>query len=156
MDLESEDLCSQEKPQNLHYIKRRGFGNTSREIWELESAKYDIFMEVMNLRMIVNGLEPLEADQDFEIKGTFSISSINLDGDFFTYSRLLDHYQYRVLQKFTVVDGFETYTEWKEVSRGPFIDRKKDKMWMGIGLKRIDMGGENPNIVVVSVRSNNQ
>jgi hypothetical protein len=91
-----------------------------------------------------------EGSEAFEIAGNFLITAVNLANETFTYSRLLDHYQYRVIKK---VDG-----KWQESMRGPYIDRRvsENKVFLCTRLQYIQMDYLLPKLVVTSVRGRAQ
>lgn len=70
--------------------------------------------------------------EDFPLHGSFSVTAINFANDTFTYSRLLDHYQFRVIKR-TIVNSTIAWLE-DPLFIGPFIDRRKYKIWMCTGL----------------------
>ena len=96
----------------------------------------------------------LESEVDeFSIEGSFSITAVNFVNNTLTYSRSLDHYQYRQLKRKSVPEGGRFSYRWREVTRGPLLDRVRgDKMFMCIGLHQLDMGGTRPKIIVVAIR----
>jgi hypothetical protein len=66
-------------------------------------------------------------DKEFVLPGSFMISALHLENGTLTYSRIIDHYQYRVVQE-------GPNGKWVETAKGPYIDRKIHKIWMCIGL----------------------
>ncbi len=75
--------------------------------------------------------------------------------DTLVYSRSLDHYPYRVLKRVNKYndEGLKIGQTWIEGPKSPTIDRIKDRMYLCVGLELIDMGGLEPYIVTVSIRS---
>ncbi|TNV73620.1 hypothetical protein FGO68_gene3363 [Halteria grandinella] len=91
--------------------------------------------------------------EDFPLPGAFQITAVNLANGSFTYSRIMDHYQYRIIKR--AVDATTGKAFYQEVEKGPYIDRvKESKLWLCNGLRYLDMGGERPNLIVTAVQSN--
>lgn len=63
--------------------------------------------------------------------------------DTVAYSRSIDLYQYRVLQRVKEYDWMGEFTGWRwtEKAKGPIIDRNVDRLYNCVGLEFIDMGG---------------
>ncbi|CDW82694.1 UNKNOWN [Stylonychia lemnae] len=87
--------------------------------------------------------------EDFKLDGNFQITAISyMNKDTITYSRLLDFYQYRVLQRY--VNEKTGEINWKETQRGPLIDRTKDKIFICTGIHQIETGMKNISTYVVA------
>jgi hypothetical protein len=88
-----------------------------------------------------------EQFEDFALRGAFQVTATNLANGTFTYSQIMDHYQYRIIARFEKQNegGEKTTVFYKEIERGPFIDRVKDsKLWMCNGLRYINLGDARP------------
>ena len=93
--------------------------------------------------------------EDFRIDGNFQVTAVQfMNKDTITYSRYLDFYQYRVLKRFSNDKTGEI--NWKEVQRGPLIDRNKDKIFICAGIHYLETGPKNiPTYAVVYLRGEN-
>ena len=102
-------------------------------------TSYDFKEELSNVLvddLLLGFHEGIKSDsEDFEVKGSFTITSLNLNkaGDQLMYSRNPDFYQYRVLRRTHTSDSEHLWLE-DQSQHGPPIDRTKDRIFLPIGL----------------------
>ena len=64
----------------------------------------------------------------------------------------MDYYQYRIIQRGFDIDG---KVVWRQIQKGPVIDRRIDKIFLCTGLHYLDMGTKIPYLIVVSIKGPN-
>lgn len=98
-----------------HYSLNYNTHDKLAVVYRIISKEHGSYHKIRVLN-VMNG----EVDDDFELRGSFAITALSLFNDTITYSRYMDYYQYKMLQK-----GLDGY--WVEAGYGPILNRTKSK-----------------------------